>query len=324
MSRSLTLFLPHDLTAVRQRLPALEALLARGERRCDQPADGPRRLLQLCGVAEEPQMELPLGPLCALGDGLAASEGYWLCAEPVHLLADQDKVYLAARAADLAITAEEAMALTADFNTLFHDDGWQLLAPSPARWYLRLPQILDISTTAPDHSVGCDVRRLLPRGADSMRLLAALSEIQMLFHASVVNACRTVDGRPAINSLWLWGGAVLPKITSLPWRRLQGEGPLLRGITLQGDARCVAVDDTAEAWLADDADGLVLFDEEQHSLAQLEHSWFAPLLAAVRRGSLVHLNIHLTTTPCSYRLDRRLAKRWWRRRRAVSICVVNG
>jgi hypothetical protein len=319
MSRSLTLLLPHDPAAVQQRLPALETLLARGERRCDQPADWQRRLLQLCGVTTTAQQDLPLGPLCCLGDGGAAADGYWLRAEPVHLVADQDKVYLAARGSELSLTAEEAAALTAEFNALFHEDGWQLWAPAPDRWYLRLPQAPQLRTHAPDHAVGCDVRPLLPQGADGMRMQAALNEIQMLFHASGVNARRLAEGRPAVNSLWLWGGGLLPVLAPLPWERLQGEDCLLRGIAARAGVAGTAPPDGAEAWLGVAAGGMVLFDAELHPMGALERDWFAPLLAALRSGTLMQLEIHLTATACRYHVDRRSARRWWRRRRPLAM-----
>lgn len=321
MSRSLTLLLSHDLASVQQRLPALEALLARGERRCDQPTDGPRRLLQLCAVAAAPQRELPLGPLCALGDGLAAGEGYWLCAEPVHLVADQDKVYLAARAATLSVTAEEAAALSTEFNALFRDDGWQLFAPVPTRWYLRLPQALQITTHAPDHAMGWDMRPKLPHGADALRLLAALNEIQMLFHASSVNARRNAAGRPAINSLWLWGGAAMPAVVT-PWQQVQGDDCLLRGLAARAGIPCGTAD-AAATWLAGTGDGLVWFDAAGDELARLEQNWFVPLLAALRSGGLAQLDIHLTQTPCSIHLEPRAARRWWRRSRPLAVFAAN-
>lgn len=309
MSRTLTLLLPHHLRSVQQRLPALETLLARGDRHCVPAVTSwQQHLLQLANLPAT-EAEPPLGPLCALGDGLAATNGYWLCAEPVHLLADQDKLYLAARAESLAITAAEAAALTAEFNALYRDDGWQLLAPQPVRWYLRLPHTLQLRTVPPDGAEGWDIWPLRPQGKDGLRLQAALNEIQMLFHASAVNARRRDNGQPLINSLWLWGAAELPAV-SAPWQWVQGDDCLLRGLAAQAGIPHLAGGDAADWWRGE-GDGLVLLQEE---LPSLERHWFAPLLAALRRGDLAGIDIHLTATACYYRLDRRAARRWWRRR----------
>jgi hypothetical protein len=317
MSRTFTLLLPHDPASVQQRLPALETLLARGERACDLPAGVQQRLLQLCGLASAPGQDLPIGPLCALGDGIDSSAGYWLRAEPVHLVADQDKVYLAARGSELSLTGGEAAALAAEFNALFRDDGWQLWAPAPERWYLRLPQAPQLHTHAPDHALGCDVRPLLPQGTDGMRMQAALNEIQMLFHASATNARRLAEGRPAVNSLWLWGGGLLPELAPSPWGWMQGEECLLRGIAARAGVTRAAPSAGAAAWLGERGNGVVLFDEGRHALDALERDWFAPLLAALCNGALTQLDIHLTATACRYRLDGRAARHWWRRRRAL-------
>lgn len=319
MSRTLTLLLPHVPTSVQQRLPALETLLARGDRHCDQPPHVQPRLLQLCRIASSSAEGPPLGPLCALGDDLDSREGYWLCAEPVHLVADQDQVYLAGRADQLAITEDEAVALAAECNALFHEDGWQLLTPTPTRWYLHLPQTWLLQTAPPDAAVGCAIRPLLPRGTDGLRLQAALTEIQMLFHASAVNARRTATGQPAINSLWLWGGAVMPALAPLPWQGLHGDEPLLRGIAAcAGIAAGTAVAADGCAWLQGTGSSLVLLHGE---LPQLDTAWFTPLLDALRRGELAQLDIHLTATPYSYRLDRRAARRWWHRRRPLAKLI---
>jgi len=312
MSRTLTLLLSHRPASARQRLPALETLLARADRRCAQSVSTQQRLLQLANPSPA-EAESPFGPLCALGDGLDAGAGYWLCAEPVHLTADQTTVYLAARAAALAITAAEAAALAAEFNALFRGDGWQLFAPHPTRWYLRLPQSLHLRTTPPDGAEGCDIWPLRPLGQDGLRLQAALNEIQMLFHASAVNAQRRDHGQPSINSLWLWGGAELPAL-NVPWQQVQGDDCLLRGIAAQAGIPHAAAGDAA-GWLQGSGAGLVLLQEE---LPFLEQHWFAPLLVALRRGELAGLDIHLSATACHYRLDRRSARRWWRRRHPLA------
>lgn len=315
MSRSLTLLLPHDPASVQQRLPALETLLARADRDCNQAVGWRQRLLQLCDVAPAPQHDVPLGPLGALGDGLTIDEGFWLCAEPVHLVADQDKVYLAARADSLAISAEEASALAGEFNALYRVDGWQLYAPEPTRWYLRLPQPWQLHTVPPDNALGCDIHPLLPQGSDGLKLMAALNEIQMLFHASAVNAQRNRVDQPVINSLWLWGGAVRP-MARVPWQRMHGDDCLLRGLAECAGIACVATVDAVN-WLQDEGSGMVLFDAHRDDLSQLEQFWFMPLLEALRRGQLQQLDLHLTETSCSFHLQPRTARRWWRQRRPL-------
>lgn len=316
MSHSLTLLLPHHPASTQQRLPALETLLARGDRHCDQVVGWRQRLFQLCGIVPAPQRDLPLGPLCALGDGVAAHAGYWLCAEPVHLVADQDKVYLAARADTLAITAEEAAALAAEFNALYRDDGWQLYVPVPTRWYLRLPQAWQLHAAPPDDALGCDVHPLLPQGGDGLRLVAALNEIQMLFHGNVVNAQRNHAGLPTINSLWLWGGASMPEIT-VPWQHMQGDDCLLRGLAARAGIPCATAAETVH-WTQGEGSGVVLLDAHHDDPTPLEQAWFAPLLDAMRHGQLQQLDLHLTQTPCSFSVQPRMTRRWWRRRRPLA------
>ncbi|MFA5627830.1 MAG: hypothetical protein WCX90_08525 [Thiohalomonadaceae bacterium] len=303
MSSSLTLVFPHSPPAV----PALTTLLARSDRHAIQPVHWSQHVLQLGGLDYSPDQDLPLGPLCALGDGLQLEDGYWLCVEPVHLLADQDQLYLASRAKDLAVTTIEAETLAAEFNALYLEDGWQLFTPCPERWYLRLPKPLMLHTKAPDGLEGYSLWQAQPHGRDALLLQAAVNEMQMLLHNSAINNQRRRENKATINSLWLWAGGQLPALV-IPWQQIQGDNCLLRGI-----ARLDDVSHVVEGML-DWRHGnnlCVLTGEFDY----MDGHWFASLLSALQRGELTELNIYCSGSSYRYCLDRRAARRWWRRRR---------
>lgn len=308
----ITLILPHHSAATAERLPVLEMLLSRGE-----PvvcSDGHWSNHHLDPAQSGRGVELPFAPYCCLADGGMPGVDYWLCASPAHLVADQDKVYLAAHGESLAISGDEAAQLATEFNELFHEDGWQLYALSPSRWYLRLPQPMQLRTTPPQQALSFDIRPLLPQGEQAMALHAALAEIEMLFHGSIVNSRRRERGLPLVNGLWLWGGGLLPQQTRLRWHSLQGGAPWLKGLALHAGQSWSEVAGTADSILKLAGEHLVVFDDAQHTLAALEMKWFAPLLQALQQGRLQRLELHLTSARMLYRIERRHLRRWWRRR----------
>nr|NIS42121.1 hypothetical protein [Desulfuromonadales bacterium] len=66
--------------------------------------------------------DLPAAAVSALGEGLDVSNGWWLRADPVHMVADRDQLYLSAYKA-LELSQSEVDELVAELNRLYADDG---------------------------------------------------------------------------------------------------------------------------------------------------------------------------------------------------------
>jgi hypothetical protein len=318
---SLTLLLPavdctdHGGPAV----PALQSLLSKGSRE-------PLRenfTTTLCahfGLHAEKGGELPLAALGALGDGLAAESGWWLHADPVHLVADRDQLYLSASEA-LQLTQGEADTLLAELNRTYAEEGWQFFAPKPQRWYLRLPQPLAMRTTPTAEAMGRGVGELLPQGGDAMGWQRVMTEVQMVLHASPVNARRAEQGKLAVNGVWFWGGGQLPAATGdVSCDRVVADDSLSCGLAkrhgLQPDSpslRELSGTMGEVLWVASSMpsaqQGVVPLDE-------LEQKLFAPLLAMLQRGELLQLVIELPGQG-RWRVDRAALRRWWRRRKPL-------
>lgn len=331
----LTLVVPALAGAVHQdgtaaRLPALEVLLARADRRPAAPPAVDAFLCDLFGLGVSTPAEVPAGPLCRLADSGGADDGWWLHADPVHLLADQDRLYLALAEA-LPVRAAEASHLVQELNRLYRPDGLLFEAPHPNRWYLRLPA--PGPATTPTRAVlGHHLGPFLPGGGGGIAWHALLNEVQMLFHASPVNRERERDGRPAINSLWLWGGGRLPELPPAAWERVLADDCLTRGLAL----RAGLVPEPRPAQAADALAGggpvLVVDERLRHApeasgpeqrralLADLERHWFVPLADALRGRRLERLRLHLGGA-WVYESSRGTLRRWWRRARRLSALV---
>lgn len=196
-----------EVAAQNLRLPALETVLARGSRQAFADEGSEAALCQALGIVR--QQDWPLAPITLQADGGDPGTDYWLRADPVHLSVMRDRIVLADSQV-LELDQAEADALVASIHGHF-GDSFGPLALQPRRWYLRLPQAPQMSTIPLSSAAGRDIDPLQPRGPDASRFRALLNELQMLLHDHPVNQGREVRGQLPVNSLWLWGGGVLPQ-----------------------------------------------------------------------------------------------------------------
>ena len=291
--------------ASRPRLPALERLAARAAA-SKAPAEE-EFLAPLFGLELR---QLGPAPFMHLSDTGAADGGYRLCADFVHLAPDRDQLVLMPETL-LEAALDETAALAAAFNGLYAAEGWRLELCPQGRAYLRCPRPLDVATHRPDAVAGQAVLEYMPQGTDAVRLKQLMNETQMLFHDHAINRAREDVGRPLINSLWFWGGGVLPKaaVSRVP-RRILGDQPLLRGLALWAGRIPEAA---ALAAVEDDA----LLGVSAIDLRVLERDWLEPLFARLKRGKLKRLTLYLGGFGV-FELDTGAARRFWRRSRPLA------
>ena len=303
---------------IEQRPAALDRLLSRAQASA-QPGDDPDSVLLHCFGLD---VTTPLAPLTSLADTGHTPPGYVMRADPVHLRADQSSLRLF-EAHSFTIDQAEADALTAAFNAFYAGQGWQLAAPVAERWYLHLDKPVDITTTAPWSVAGGDINPALPQGEDARIWHAMLNEVQMLFHAHEVNLVREQQGRPVINSLWPWGGGVMPGRVHAEFTRVLANDPLAQALACMAGiesaplpADLSGVDVSGTTLVVEDA----LYwparynDIEQWlaTLQRLEQTLFAPLAAALAAGRIDSLRL-LPCNGTAYTLTRARLRRFWRR-----------
>ena len=303
---------------------ALDRLLSRSRVRQTGGAGFDATLCHWFGLEDGEHGSLPLAALTYLSDSGERSTDYLLRADPVHLRADQSSLRLF-DSHGFSVTQEEADELVIAFNGFYTERGWRLVAPRPQRWYLSLPADPGITTIPLEKVAGQVVDPCLPRGDAAADWHALLNEIQMLFHAHPVNREREQRGEPAINSLWFWGGGVLPATVQPRADRVISDHPLGTGLAQQAGIARAAVPAGADEWLARADDGLSLLVDDRldgpsrygdvgswvDALQQLEQHWFSPLLAAIRDGGLSSLEIY----PCNgyrYLTSKLQQRRFWK------------
>lgn len=316
-----------EVAATAPRLPSLESLLtfSRDRELTEGSAD-----LWLCnhfGISR--QNDLPVAPLAALGEGLAPGAQYWLHADPVHFHLLRDSIALS-DCVPFDLATEEASQLVDALNRHFAGYGLQFFAPRANRWYLRLEAVPGIHTHPLAGAIGRDIDPLLPVGTDAMKWHGWLNEAQMLLHTHPVNLAREERGVLPINSIWPWGGGVLPRPSALPFDEIWTEDVLVRGLVQAGGSMARHQPFSAREWLDQVKEGgthLLVLDELENAdfrddignwheaLERLERHWFAPLLEAMRRGRVAGIHLHLAGLHQvrNFDLDRDELWKFWRR-----------
>lgn len=309
-------------------LPALALLLARSRRRRFPPIGLEAWLCQAFEI--ERQQDWPVAPITLAFDGGDAAEGYWLRADPVHLLAHRDRLTLL-EPGTLNPTAEDASELVALLNRHFSVEGLEFHAPHPARWYLRTSRTPRLLTRELSLAAGRDIAGTLPIGEDSLRWRRILTEIQMLLHEHPVNQRRESRGEPPINSVWLWGGGRRAVVSGQHFSHVGGDNVLALALAartetlMMSGARLRAMDKAARLLVVAETHSARYGNEQawRQALTAIEHAWFAPLLAGLKQGSVdCVVLVALHSRGCvRFEISRPDLYKFWRRRRPLSAHV---
>ncbi len=322
----------------------LETLLSRAEPRACDTQGFEHGLFGLFGVPVEAGKDLPVAALSRLHDGGEPDGQWWLRADPVYVQIDRDRALVLAHEA-LALRAEEARELGEAVATAFAELGWRLEVRHPHRWYLQPGTATcepALQTTPLGEALGRDMHNALPRGRDARRWHQYLNEAQMILHACPVNTAREQAGRLPVNSLWFWGGGVLPPTVAPRFRLVLADDPLACGLALHSGTVLQGLPEDADALMQDglarggesgNADMLLVVDSLYQAviaadaddwlgaLDALQTRWLLPLAEALRRGDVGGLTL-VSDQGRGWTLDRRALRRWWRRRRPLGTVLA--
>lgn len=264
---------------------ALPAKLAKALGRADRSLGAAGEPAQLARHFEV----LPRGwPVAALTRLLDAGEedarlGVWLRADPAHIRPDINGARLLGTGRTVGLDQGDVDALLPTLKPLFGDAGFQLEAPEPTRWYLRLACETKLPAFAsPDDALGDDVFDHLPEGPDARRWRVLANEVQVVLHHHPHNAARLASGRVAINALWLWGGGVLPDAVSSHAQTVYSDDPAVQGAARLGKLKGMPL--SAFQHDAED-DALIDLRGQRDARALLEH-WLQPAASRARRQAV--------------------------------------
>ena len=232
-----------------------------------------------------------------------AAGGFWLRADPANIVPDMQGARLMASAETLRLEPADVDALLPALQPLFAGFGFQLDAPTPSRWYLRLPDDTPLPEfDEPEVVLGDDLFSHLPEGDNGRRWRSLLTESQVLLHQHPWNEQRVAQGKRAVNSLWFWGAGRLPDSVHTAHAQVRSRDALLQGLATLAGVR-LGGEQTVDA----------LVDLRQlRSLEQLTGEAISPLLDAIVRGELAELLLDFEDGS-AYRIVRAQRWRFWKK-----------
>ncbi len=311
------------------RLPELEYLFAHGALTRSAGCGLEAYLLQQFGIADS----LPIACYTQLADNSAGNAAYWLRADPVHLQAQRDQLVLV-DSEMLAITADEADALSATLNQHFAPDNLCFIASHPSRWYIALDTPPDLISQPLPLVAGHAINARLPSGAQGQRWNKIINEAQMLLHVHPVNQMRESQGQPLINSVWVWGGGAPQALAPSTWDNIWADDALARGLAIASQTRVHSLPPQAIPFLAQAKtreSHLVVLDGLRRAawygddaawrdeLMRIDTNWIKPLLQALRGGSVSEMTLHAISEQGCLTVTSKRTQRWqfWRRSKSL-------
>ena len=253
----------------------------------------------------------PVAALTRQLDAGDAAGALWLRADPCRIQPDINGARLLDHGPTLDLDAGDVAQLLPALRPLFGDAGMPIDAPMPWRWYLRLSPSTPLPAfTSPEDALGTDVFDHLAGGDAGRRWRSLLTEAQVVLHNHPWNARRIAAGKRPVNSLWFWGGGVLPDAVRSTHARVHG-GDELACALAHAAGTAVPLPRQFEA-----GEGSALFDlTAMRDIATLEHAWLRPAMAALHAGSIGMLALD-TADGVVFELRRGQRWRFWRKPRA--------
>ena len=303
-------FTNHPLSEL--ALPALHNLLCRAQ------VLPPQSLSNLLNTRT-----LPYAALRALGEGIEEENAWFLCADPVHLIADQATVYLGGQAS-ISLNSAEITALATAIQPLLPETA-KFYAPTSEHWYLSFAETIDLQTHPLLSTIGKDIYSYLPFGKEAAPWKRLLTEIQMSLFNHPLNQQRQQQGQALINSLWFWGeGCLKDYVPQTTWQAMWGDTPLFQGLatthhipyahfsTLNINKFTTAGDYLISALALEHTVKQGQMNLWQQQMQQLDKTVFTVLLSALLEKD-IH-TVFIYDQQKAYKITRSHLKSWWRRK----------
>lgn len=250
----------------------------------------------------------PIAALTRQADAGDAALSAWVRVDPAYVQPDINGARLLACGDMLALTDADTAALLPALKPLFGDVGFPIDAPTPSHWYLRVPRESKLPAfTEPTDALGDDLFEHLVEGSDGRRWRALLSEAQVVLHNHPWNAQRIAQGKLPVNSLWFWGGGVLPDAVRTTRSAVHSDEETLRAL-----AHGICAVEKLPPRFPGAAEDVVFDLQAERDLARLQDDWLLPALLALQRGELSLLQIDFADGAV---FDIRRSQRWrfWRK-----------
>ncbi len=281
-------------------------------------------LFHLFGIQVEEPSDYPVAALTRLADTGTKIDEWSLRCDPVCIQADMGRAVLMGHGT-LSLSETDAQQLVDIINVHTQQDGWQIEAPSVDRWYVKGATQIQLSTTPPLAVLGQDIKHAMPEGPDAGYWHSLMNECQMLLHEIPLNLARQEKGLLPINSLWFWGGGVLPEKATCPYELIYGDDPLLAGLAQHAGCAYEKIEQVVRAIQQQHDKQILVVIGDLHSpltsqdlfywldaVKQFEQTIIKPLLIMLKDKQLSQVTV-LSADGRAFQLTPKWLRHWWKR-----------
>lgn len=255
---------------------------------------------------QDRQNSPPLACAAIRALGLSVDEGVWFILHPAHIHIARDHLTLT-DIRQIGLSTTDSRALFDVAEPLFAEVGRSLIYGNANTWFMRADDWQGLQTSTPDATCGHNIDIWMPAGTGDQAWRKLHNEVQMAWFAHPLNQQRAAQGLQAVNSLWLWGGAVAvpPTIGQGRQREVFNLPDAFAGLRQYAKtAQCNA--SIADIVAAKPERGLLTLDQliqpaltgdwstwvqQMHTL---EDTCFLPLLQALQQNKLSNLSLIVT------------------------------
>lgn len=275
----------------------------------------------------------PVGASLMQMHGIPVDAGLWFVVQPVHIHIARDHLVLT-DTRQLRLTEKDSLALFDIAKPLFAETGHDLRYGDAGFWFLRADAWGELQTSTPDAASGHNIDIWMPKGPGERDWRKVQNEVQMHWFNHPLNAEREMRGLKPVNSLWLWGGedvttdrspAPYTKSFNLDgWMRAFAQiipgndqaASAERLIAARSELNLVVLDNLLEPALSNN------WAEWLDRLRALETNWFAPLLDALKSGTIGPVSFILTndTRISRFTATRSSLRKFWVKPSLASLC----
>lgn len=250
--------------------------------------------------------------------GTGQTEASWVCfASPVLLQSNRDHMAIT-QADGFLLTDEEGDALTLEFNDYFKDDGIRFEYQTTGRWVCFSDKHHNITDQSPQRLVGENIMNYLPAVKEGILWRKVFNEMQMLLHHSVTNKMRISNSKSEINSLWFFGGGVLPNAFQTDYAAVYANKNEILGLSKLGSAQVSVLQKKIEAThLVQNSSVLIYLDKQDYSLID---DYVNDALAMIKDKTLSDLTLILSVEK-KFSLTRQDLMKFWKRPKEIGSFI---
>ena len=239
----------------------------------------------------------------------------WACfANPVKMQPNRDHMVIS-QPDNFDFTDQEGEALTHELNDYFKEDDIQFVYQTPGYWVCYCVTPHDITHYSPKAVLGENIMQFLPAAKDDVQWRKIFNEAQMLLHHSVTNQQRISQGKNEINSLWFFGGGVLPEKYQSNYSHVFTDNSQLKGLSKLGGATVKPLPSRLSTErFESNTDSLIILDNPDDAMI---NTYLAEVLDLIEKKRISSFTIIPRHDQAFYLAPKDL-KKFWRRTKDIS------